>query len=124
MATLQVVILLISGCFLDYGPQISSAMEQQKTHKDVYKTLCKNVADICPCAAKHLIVTETGNEQAKPWICGSTVPLNRLTKLPTIKPPRETKIDEACPFMQLFNVVMCNCGRRNISYKGNKINLF
>ena len=121
MATLQVVFLLISGCFLGHGPQISSAMKQQQTHKDVYEMLCKDAVNICPCVAKHLIVTETGQEQAKPWTCGSNVPLKRLTNLPTIKPPPGTKLKQAC-IIHIFNVIICKCGRHKLQH--NIINLF
>jgi len=102
MDTLQVVFLLINGCFLGYGPQISSAMKQQTTHNDVYETLCTDVVKFCPCVAKQLIVTERGKEQAKPWTCGSNVPLKSLTNVPIIKPPHGTKLNKACPFIHLF----------------------
>ena len=101
MFYLQVIFLLITGCLYGCGPQLSSAIKQNK-NSDVLKAMCTNSVDMCPCDAKNLVVTVKGKQNAIP--CGSSVKVESLAfdlehDGLNIKPPVGVKLRKVFQFV-------------------------
>ena len=91
MYSLQVIFLLYTGTLFGYMRQGSLATNQE-TKVDVYNTFCTDPGKMCPCVGSKLVITLDGKKTPLP--CGTSVPLNSLEKMPTIKPPVGVELEK------------------------------